>query len=294
MKYIMSGHSSFYIREGWLNKSFSKIFEGKLNNEVDPTFFSKNKLSKAIDELGVGSVMVESIRFWLDLLGVVTRDKNSIRLSQCAKVIFEKDKYLQNLNSLWLLHFNILNKKNEKAIIWDISFNRKNNSEFTKESLETATEIYCKENEIKFSKKSISDSINVFIKTYYNDSKDDNPEENITSPFVRLNYLTLTPEKTFKFRNIKSNEISEYLIYYILLEKVKESNHIKQITFNEALDTVNKAIKISYLELEKIIQDLEKKNEIFIDRAVGLDNITIDTDRYTELQLFNKILGSGN
>ncbi|MGL4629233.1 MAG: DUF4007 family protein, partial [Cetobacterium sp.] len=62
MKIIMSGHSSFYVRENWINKLFYKVFEQDVNKKIENSFFSKSNLINAIDILGVGSKMVESIK----------------------------------------------------------------------------------------------------------------------------------------------------------------------------------------------------------------------------------------
>ncbi|MBM6876410.1 DUF4007 family protein, partial [Fusobacterium mortiferum] len=70
---------------------------------------------------------------------------NILELSECAKIIFELDPYLENKNSLWLLHSNIFTKKDEKVLIWDLAFSSNSTSTFTKESLEKRAEYYCTE-----------------------------------------------------------------------------------------------------------------------------------------------------
>ena len=292
MKVIISGHSSFYMRGSWLNKLFYKVFKCDTNKKIDKAFFSKGNLIKAIDTLGIGSKMVESLKYWLDIFSIVDKKGNILELSECAKIIFELDPYLENKNSLWLLHSNIFTKKDEKVLIWDLAFSSNSTSTFTKESLEKRAEYYCTENRIKYSKKTLVDTINVFIKTYLKDDKNSlDPEDNIVSPFVKLEYLK-EDKDIYKIKNIERKNISEYLIYYLFIKKLRSTGITNQITISEAYDYVNKIIRISYLEFEKIIQTLENEKEICVDRAVGLQNITIDTHRYSEREIIKKILES--
>lgn len=292
MKVIISGHSSFYMRGSWLNKLFYKVFKCDTNKKIDKAFFSKGNLIKAIDTLGIGSKMVESLKYWLDIFSIVDKKGNILELSECAKIIFELDPYLENKNSLWLLHSNIFTKKDEKVLIWDLAFSSNSTSTFTKESLEKRAEYYCTENRIKYSKKTLVDTINVFIKTYLKDDKNSlDPEDSIVSPFVKLEYLK-EDKGVYRIKNIERKNISEYLIYYLFIKKLRSTGITNQITISEAYDYVNKIIRISYLEFEKIIQTLENEKEICVDRAVGLQNITIDTHRYSEREIIKKILES--
>lgn len=290
MKIIISGHSSFYIRESWINKLFYKVYKKDINKKIDKSFFSKNKLVEAIDTLGVGSKMVESIKYWMDIFGIIEKKENDLELSENAKVIFELDPYLENINSLWLLHSNVLTKKNEKILIWDLVFKSLESNSFTKENLEKKAEIFCLENEIKYSKKTLEDAINIFIRTYLKDKKDLNaPEENIISPFVKLNYLQ-EDKGIYKLLNINRKNISDYLVYYLLLKKIKEQSVTNQISISEAYEYTNKIIRMSYLDFEKIVQDLEVQEELFVDRAAGLQNIILYIEKYSEKEIVKKIL----
>ncbi|MGL6101511.1 MAG: DUF4007 family protein [Fusobacteriaceae bacterium] len=292
MKIIISGHSSFYIRENWINKLFYKVFEKDIDKKIDNSFFSKANLINAIDILGVGSKMVDSIKFWSDLLGIIEKNKNTIEISKNAKVIFELDPYLENNNSLWILHSNILTKNEEKALVWEMAFSIGEGRSFTKESLEKDIEHYCLENRIRTSSTTLKDSINVFIKTYFKESKElGNPEDNIVSPFVRLNYLKENNGR-YGFVNIQRKDISDYMIYYLLFKKAKKMGLINQMTMEEAYSYISKIIKISYLDFEKVTQELESQKEIYVDRAAGLQNITLDVNKYSEQEIVKKILES--
>ncbi|MGL5190410.1 MAG: hypothetical protein ACRC7S_12270, partial [Cetobacterium sp.] len=63
-------------------------------------------------------------------------------------------------------------------------------------------------------------------------------------------------------------------------------------TIKEAYEYINKIVKMSYLNFEKTVQELEFQNELSVDRAAGLQNITIDTKKYSEKEIVKKILES--
>ena len=93
-KYVFSGHESFSCRMLWPIKGYDYINDG--NSFNDPN---------SVIMLGVGKNMVASIRYWLKALGLTEHDKPST----LAKYLFDeahgKDRYLESLGTLWLLHF---------------------------------------------------------------------------------------------------------------------------------------------------------------------------------------------
>jgi hypothetical protein len=65
--FVFSGHQSFALRISWLPKAFGALQAGE-----DP--FSDPRRGMAL--LGLGKNMVESLAFWVEATGVVTRDKD--------------------------------------------------------------------------------------------------------------------------------------------------------------------------------------------------------------------------
>ena len=101
---LLVGHSSFYLRNGWVKKGVEYVQKNK-----DENIFSKNNI-KAIDELGIGSVMVQSLKFWLIMLDIIGKKDKELYLKREIEYILKMDPYLQKINTLWLLH----NGKREK------------------------------------------------------------------------------------------------------------------------------------------------------------------------------------
>ena len=80
--------------------------------------------------------------------------------------------------------------------------------------------------------------------------------------------------------------------FAVFLKKLKKMGIFNQLTISQGYEYINNIIKMSYLEFEKIIQCLENENYLHVDRAAGLENITIDTRKYSEDEIIKKILES--
>ncbi len=91
-----SGHESFPCRTLWLKKGYDFIKSNGNFNADD-----------AVVTLGVGKNMVSAIRYWYKVFGF-----NSEKFGWVADYLFDnsngKDKYLEDLATLWLLHFLIV------------------------------------------------------------------------------------------------------------------------------------------------------------------------------------------
>ena len=91
-----SGHDSFPCRTLWLKKGYDFIKNNGNFNDVN-----------AVVTLGVGKNMVSAIRYWYKVFGF-----NSEKFGWIADYLFDndngKDKYLEDLATLWLLHFLIV------------------------------------------------------------------------------------------------------------------------------------------------------------------------------------------
>ena len=280
---LLVGHSSFYLRNGWIKKCVEYVEENKNEN-----IFSKSNI-EAIDKLGIGSVMVQSLKFWMTMLDILKKEKKEFHLKIEIKYILEKDPYLENKNTIWLLHTYIMERdeKKENPVLWNLVIRNKKNSLVTEEEARDILNIFYKEKNEVISERSVKDSINVFIKTYYKevDIKND-PEDNLYSPFLKLNYLLKNEKNQYYFRNIESNEIAEEIIFYLLKRRLKI---FKQISIIDSYNYINGIIKMRINEYEKLILKLENREFLFVDRAAGLQNINL-TKEILEKDIIELIL----
>ena len=99
---VFSGHESFPCRYGWLPKLYEAV-------SADPTLFSDEE--NAIVTLGIGKNMVKSIRFWGQAFGIIKSSKNKVEITEFGNQLLNPengfDPFLEDLASLWMLHWNI-------------------------------------------------------------------------------------------------------------------------------------------------------------------------------------------
>ena len=102
----IKGHEKFVLREGWLTKGIRGVSE-------DNHLFSGND---GADKLGVGTNMVKSIRYWMQAFDLFDEDiKTRTQLNRIGEMILDKDLYLEDTFTLWLLHSRIAKNEDKKA-----------------------------------------------------------------------------------------------------------------------------------------------------------------------------------
>ena len=82
IKYRLKGHESFTLREGWLTKGIMAV-------RRKPDLFSENF---GADELGVGTNMAKSIRYWLKCSGLTEeKTKGEVALTALGECLLKED-----------------------------------------------------------------------------------------------------------------------------------------------------------------------------------------------------------
>lgn len=154
-------HDTFFIRKGWLSKGMKHI---KANPDM---FISKD--NNPMDLLGMGSNMVKALRYWLQVTGI-TKELNSRKriqkFTELGEKIFKADRYIEELGTLILLHYNLVSNKNE-ATAWYYFFNIFNQSEFNRdEFVEELNKYIAIEGDLPVALRSLNDDFSCIINTY--------------------------------------------------------------------------------------------------------------------------------
>lgn len=152
-----SGHDSFPCRTLWLKKGYDFIANDGNFNADD-----------AVVKLGVGKNMVSAIRHWYRVFGF----NKGCEFEQVAKYILDsndgKDKYLEDLGTLWLLHFLIIYYN--YASLYNIVFAmfQKERKVFNKEHIISFVKRKLKEvgQESAFNANTVGRDINVLLQNY--------------------------------------------------------------------------------------------------------------------------------
>ena len=133
MKAKFTGHDTFPLRYGWLFKAINHIDNnGLLSSDSD-------HVKDAISKLGVGKNMINAIKYWAESCQIISlhvEDRRSKqKVTEIGRYIFDvkngKDPYLEDIGSLWLIHF-LLNFDDEYLTSYRYFFNYSNSIYFEK------------------------------------------------------------------------------------------------------------------------------------------------------------------
>lgn len=256
VKLQFSGHDSFVCKHLWLKKGYDYLLENK-------SFSSE----AAVVDLGVGKNMVNSISFWLKSFGLID-DKG--KPNELAQFLFSKragvDPYLENLGTIWLLHYKLI--ETNKASIYNLVFNqfRKGRPEFTKEQLLTFVKRLLDAERLKgFNANTVNTDIGVFfrsyLKPYYKESKID-IEEDFSSLLIDLDLIS-----THKAENAEGKLVDWYRIEnkiqvdlpaeVVLFSILDNPAYGKSISFKDLLSGYNSPGMVFALNEEGLLSKIE-------------------------------------
>ena len=282
-------HETFFIRKGWLSKGMKYVQQ--TNGEV---FISKTE--NPVDVLGLGTNMVKALRYWLQVVELTeenpkTRKQN---LSELGTIIFEKDRYLEEIGTLLLLQYKLATNS-EKATSWWYFFNYFNQTEFNVNDFLLEISKWIKnenDDEEDVSKKirSLTDDFNCIINTYFSKTNiaDKSPENNIDCPFVELGLIgTGSKTKTFRKKTPLIDNFNPYITLALILDFSKnELSGKSEIQLNSLLqnkNSIGKVFNLDSISLIEILRKVEKIGELKIIRTAGLDVIQITNPEKTFL-----------
>ena len=191
MKAKFTGHETFPLRYGWLQKSVNQ-----LNNKGNFSISTDEGVREAVIELGVGKNMVSAIRYWAESSAVINLEAQTV--TKEGNYLFGeegKDRYLEHLGSVWLLHF-WLNFNYDNLTGYRYYFNFSNAQHFQKTKLvddciDQAGSM-CRGN--LPNEKTVKKDIDCFLNTYCHKqtvTKKKGPinEDHFSSPLSELNLV---------------------------------------------------------------------------------------------------------
>lgn len=106
-RYTFSGHESFTCKSLWLKKGFDFINNNYNFNAPD-----------AVMQLGVGKNMVASIRYWMRAFGMAKNDELTTLATYLLDTDKGKDPFIEDLGTLWLLHFLLVSSEEATLYSW--------------------------------------------------------------------------------------------------------------------------------------------------------------------------------
>lgn len=225
-----SGHETFACRYAWLPKAAQAV-------SVDGSILTSAREDDAMVELGAGKNMVRSIRFWAEAADVIRPTGACHEPSTFGRELLvgtpetaPLDPYLEDIQTLWLLHWKLSTNPRAQIFAWDFLMN-----EFLEPELYASAAIRAFQKALpaashkEISSASLEQLYDVFLHTYVptRGRKGEVKEDNLDSPFIELDLLRHTgftqaslhsgrPEPKFAFRHEDKAEIGDSLFAYCL------------------------------------------------------------------------------
>jgi hypothetical protein len=185
-KYRFSGHESFSCRYAWLPKAVEAL-------RADANIFSS--IDEAMVLLGIGKNMVRSLRFWVQAMRVATKaEKTGLELTDFGKSVFGQrgyDPYLEDVTTLWLLHWQLCSHNESPVFAWDFLFNRYKETELIRSNVVSVIERESRQLARPLAKATVAQHFDVFMHTYVptRGKKAEILEENLDCPLVELQLI---------------------------------------------------------------------------------------------------------
>ncbi|WP_455086539.1 DUF4007 family protein [Prevotella denticola] len=225
--YKFSGHESFPCKTLWLKKGYDFV-----RNEND--FNSPN----AVISLGVGKNMVSSIRYWLKAFGITDATGN---LTEIGNYLFDeengRDKYLEDLATLWLLHFNIVFLQEVTLYRWFFCGLQRERAQFDKDQIVTFVKLRMIEagKQNLFNENTVKKDAAVLLQNYTLPRKAQSNED-YSSLLLDLDLIRQKSEtKGYYFNVDGKRKVTKEVFMYGLL-KLKEKNKDNTIAYETIHD----------------------------------------------------------
>ena len=285
---VVNKHGSFYMRSGWGTKIIEAV-------SAHPDIFSPSREQTAIDNIGLGRIMIKALRYWAGAMGLCTEKKGNANIilipTDEFRVIAEKDKYFQRNASLLLMHRNLANNK-DGATAWYWLFNEWKEENLDKENFVASFHPYLLINDVSVKQNAVEREYNCLRSTYITDKSFDLQTimDEDTYPFFGPLHLLLQDGKKIRKRHLSKSDISaELLVYSIAKDNIKEGpiagSQINIDKLAEEKCQVGKYFSLGYAKMIEILLEAENKGYIrlynnFGNRFVEFANVEYENLLY--------------
>lgn len=228
--------------------------------------------------------MVASIRFWLRAFGLSNMDD----VTKIADYLFNsdtgRDPYSEDLNTLWLLHFLLVNYR--VASLYNLVFvdYQRERKEFTRSELQTYIRRKCSVPEQKnvYNENTVKKDIGVLLKNYVS-PKDLKNIEDFSALLIGLNLIISKPQDTYYFREVSVKEIAPEVILFALLS-LGDSEMTISLDGLQRISLMFCLPMISLIEIIRSLEQLYPGAIVFSDNS-GIKNVQfrIELDKFDVL-----------
>ena len=275
VKYRFTGHETFPCRYPWLPKAVNIL-------EDRPDLFKD--IDEAIVTLGVGKQMARAIKFWVEAAKLVEKQKNGdLEVISLGEDLLGKkgfDPYLEDIQTLWLIHWNFSTHPENPIFAWDYLMNRWQEPEIAPSRAVDAFKKEADSLDRHLSIVTLKQHFNIFLHTYVptRGKKGNILEDNLDCPLIELDLIRQIGETfsdsneklepVYAFNRDPKPEISQQLFFYCLND-FWETYHSgeKSLQFHEVTSGYSSPGQIFKLP-EQEIRDRLENIEDFTDGAM--------------------------
>jgi len=263
-----SGHESFACRYAWLPKALAAI-------QDKPNIFADEE--KAMAKLGVGKNMVRSIRFWVEATGMACAARTGgLAPTALGEAIFGPngfDPFLEDIQTLWLIHWRLCTRLQDPLFAWEYLFNRWHEPDFTESSVLKAFLREAQAQSRKLSSVTLEQHFQVFLHTYVpsRGSKSKILEDNLDCPLTELELLVKIGERDiaqginrresiYSFNCEEKQSISPPLFVYCLtdywLQRFEHENTLSISSISTGFASPGQVFKIPEANIYSRVADV--------------------------------------
>jgi hypothetical protein len=225
--YRFSGHETFPCRYAWLPKGVQAIRDDEL-------IFSD--MDKAIVLMGLGKNMVKALRFWVTAMKIAEPKPDiryGLQVSEFGEKIFGTkrkkgyDPYLEDISTLWLLHWQLCAHDDEPIFAWEFLVSRFQEAEIRKSNVVPVMEREALQLNRPLSPVTLAQHFDVFLHSYVptRGRKSEIAEDSLDCPLTELELIQYIgkretsdekSEPAYAFRREPKPEISPSLFAFCL------------------------------------------------------------------------------
>ncbi len=254
---VFSGHDTFHCRQFWLKKAIDFVVEGKEFASSDASL-----------TLGVGKNMVTAIKYWAKAFDMLNEGDQPTDLAFDLLSNNGWDPYLEDIGSLWLLHYHLVSGSNG-ADLFSIMFN-----EFVRQRPEFRVDNvinYIEQNKDgNINMNTLKKDFTVFCRTYFADFEDKDIEESFTGILTELNLLKkisrtvvdadgeLRTSNVWLVEKDIRSDLPQEILLYVILNEFPDS---KSISLEQLYETPNGPGCVFCLSKEGLAIALENLSE---------------------------------
>ena len=259
--YNFAGHETFHCRPFWLKKGHDFLEQKRRFSDED-----------AVAYLGVGKNMVTSIRFWMKAFGMA----DDSGLSDIGRKLLSDggwDPYLEDIGSLWLLHYHLVKQKHNT--IASIVFNelRDRSPEF---NVLNYTNHVSSEG-VKANPKTLERDFNTFLRNYR--EKEGDELDDLSGLLSDLQLVGMTKvdakdevdrkaRKVYYIERKKRSSLPSAILLYAILDSIRNQ---LSLSLPVLMDEVGKTFALDRDGMLELLQDIEGKHKgVTLSRVAGV------------------------